>query len=232
MMKVLFFIIFSSVAINCFGQFGLRATYNLNNTPEWNEFFSGLSGQVNEALDHSVTYSIDYWLRLPNHRIEFYPNISFHQSSGVINGLSASTPASELVQNSLRQFGFGLTTHFYVFDFFGDCECPTFSKQGEFFKKGFFLLAGVGADFSQKAINDIYRDGNFDFKASLGMGLDIGVSDLITISPFIQLQYFPSISWHELGVAFDIADADITTTMRQVQFGVRVGFRPDYEKSF
>ena len=91
-------------------------------------------------------------------------------------------------------------------------------------------MAGVGLDYSQKRVNsEAYRDGNLDARLSVGVGLDIGVTNLITLSPFVNVQYAPSISWHELGTYWDASPRDVESSMRQLQLGVRIGFRPDYE---
>ena len=224
-------IIFLLVSASCElqGQYGVRATYNLNNANNWNQFLQQVGKQQQDIFNRSVGFSIDYWLRMKNTRIEFYPYLSYHQNSDIVsnNGSGITTGSTFL---ALRQFGFGLTTHFYLFDFFGDCECPTFSKQGGFLKKGFFLMAGIGADLSQKRIGDFgYRDSNIDTKFSGGAGLDIGLNDLITLSPFIQYQYYPSISWHELGTSFNRQPEHVESSLQQIQFGLRIGFRPDYK---
>ena len=135
----------------------------------------------------------------------------------------------DAVSVGLRQMGGGIMSHIYLFDLLGDCECPTFSKQGTFLKKGFFVMAGIGAVNSEKKIDNSFTDGNLDFTARFGIGVDIGVTDLITVTPFIQTQYFPSVSWHEVGTAFLSDPPHIESSLHQIQFGVRLGFRPDYK---
>jgi hypothetical protein len=202
-------------------QFGLRTSYDVNSAKEWNTFFSTINGPNTKIFDQSLSFTLDYWMRLPNKRIEFYPNISFRQAK------------SNLVQNdvdlSLRQVGIGLLTHVYILDLVGDCDCPTFSKQGTLMKKGLFLLAGTGVDYSQKAINQNYSDGNIDLKIIGGVGFDIGVNDLFTFTPFIQYQYYPDISWHDMAIQFGQNINNVNSSFGLFQLGVRMGFRPDYK---
>ena len=207
-------------------QYGVRATYNLNHAPSWEDFFQTLDSRNTDLFASSLSFEVDYWLRLPNHRIEFYPYLSYHQANSEIwtNDQLTTTPQTV----GLRQLGAGLISHIYIFDLIGDCDCPTFSKQGGFFKKGFFILGGIGVVHSDKRISDNFDDGNLDFSARLGAGIDIGLTDLITISPFAQVQYFPSVSWHELGATFQTTPEHIESSLGQLQFGIRVGFRPDY----
>jgi hypothetical protein len=220
-MRFISIALFLIIATSGYSQFGLRVMYNRNSAPGWDSFFTTVEGTNTTIFDQSLTVVGDYWIRLPNKRIEFYPNLSFHQASTVLTNSNNTL--------KLRQIGVGLITHFYILDLIGDCDCPTFSKQGQLVKKGLFLMAGAGVDYSQKSILNDYTDANLDFKISGGIGLDIGISDLITLTPFIQYQYYPDISWHELsGATLQNVD-NINSSLGQFQIGIRVGFRPDYK---
>jgi hypothetical protein len=202
------------------GQIGIRAFYQSNHAPAWDDFFTERFNQETDVFSSSYTIAVDYWLRLPNHRLEFYPYLSYHRAS-------SEFVSADITNVDLRQIGLGLYTHLYILDFIGDCECPTFSKQGGFFKKGFFIVGGLGADFSEKSFTGReFYDGNIDVKVSLGLGFDFGLSDLVTISPILQYQYHPSISWHEISTDF----SNVESSLGQIQLGVRIGFRPDYTR--
>lgn len=229
-MRAFIIIYFFLGAFSAMGQFGMRSSYNLNNASEWNDYFSVVDINGKKVFDRSLSYSLDYWIRLPQKRVEFYPFISYHTASS-----SLSTRPVDL---SFRQVGFGINSHIYFLDFIGDCDCPTFSKQGGLFKKGLFLLAGIGADYSQKQIDDkalinnnvSYEDGNLDFKIAIGIGFDIGVNDFLTVSPILQYQYYPDISWHELPTRLGLTgENNINSALGQLQLGVRLGIRLDYE---
>ena len=220
--RFIFTVSFILISLSANAQFGIRTSYNINSAAKWNTFFSGLDARNDDIFSTSVSLTLDYWLRLPNHRIEFYPNISYHQANTTIIG--------NAVDLSLRQMGAGIIAHVYILDLVDDCDCPTFSKQSGFVKKGIFVLAGIGGDYAQKAIDDSsFDDGNLDFKASLGMGIDLGISDLITVTPFVQFQYHPAISWHEVGVPFGEGSGNVETSLSQIQIGARLGFRTDYK---
>ena len=212
------------------GQYGVRATYNINQVFAWSEFFDNLNASNNNILNQSLSFELDYWLRLPNHRIEFYPYLSYHQANTVV--LSGEGAGATEQSIGLRQFGLGLISHIYLLDLVGDCDCPTFSKQGGFVKKGFFLLGGIGVVRSDKTTGQTYNDANLDFSARLGAGLDIGLTDFVTLSPFVQYQYFPSVSWHDLGTDFQTTPQHVESALGQLQFGLRIGFRPDYKRRF
>lgn len=206
-----------------YSQIGARVLYNTNSYSGWNDFFrndANLLANNDRVFSSSVSVSLDYWFRLRDQRIEFYPYISYHQASTDL--------AFANVDLGLRQIGGGVNAHFYVLDLLDDCDCPTFSKQGTFLKKGFFLLAGVGADFSTKAVNGDFRDGNFDATFQGGLGLDIGVTDIITLTPILRYKYYPDISWHELAPVFGLEANNVSTSAGQLGIGLRVGIRLDY----
>ena len=221
MLKTITIFLLMTFSCSLAGQWGVRVGYNLNQTSSWDEFFSTIEGSNQSVFDNSISLEVDYWLRLPNQRIEFYPYISYHRAS--------SNLAISETSLSLRQIGAGLKTHIYLLDLIDDCDCPTFSKQGGLFKKGFFLLGGIGVDFSEKGVaNEGFRDGNIDFRGTIGLGLDLGVNDLVTISPFIAFNRYFDVSWHELGNSFGQPGVDVSSHLNQLQLGVRIGFRADY----
>ena len=206
-----------------YSQVGVSAFYNTNNYAGWNDFFrndANLISNNDRIFSSSVGVTLDYWFRLRDQRIEFYPYISYQQASTDLQFAN--------VDLGLRQIGGGINAHLYVLDLIGDCDCPTFSKQGTFFKKGFFLLAGIGADFSTKAVNGDFRDCYFDFTAHAGLGLDIGVTDIITLTPILRYRYYPDISWHELAPVFGLDTNNVSTSAGQLGIGLRVGVRLDY----
>lgn len=219
-MRQILILALSCINIGLSAQYGLRITYNNNTASEWNSFFSGIERSDVRVFNQSFSLVADYWLRLPNKRIEFYPYISFHQASSTLN-------ISD-VNLGIRQFGSGIIAHIYFLDFLGDCDCPTFSKEGNAVKKGLFLLLNAGVDYTQKSVDKVYNDGNLDFKIAAGLGFDIGLNDFITLSPFAQMTYYPDISWHDMAIQFGQEINNVNSSFRMLQFGIRVGFRPDY----
>lgn len=214
-----FFLIFTMSCFihSLFGQIGLRSAYQLNTFSNWNQYFQSQDLEASRVFETSLQYALDYQFKLKDTRIEFYPYVSYHTASSSLR----LTPSSI----ELRQFGMGLRSHFYIFDMIGDCECPTFTKQGSILKKGFFLSAGLGADLSSKKIGSAaFDDQNIDIKFSAGLGLDLGINELLTLTPFASFQYYPSISWHELRVPFGGSSGNVETSLSQIQLGLRVGF--------
>ena len=131
----------------------------------------------------------------------------------------------------------GLATHIYIFDFVNDCDCPTFSKQSGAFQRGFFILAGVKGNYQQKKTsfsNSQRSNSDISMNLEAGIGYDIGISDLLTITPFTTLSFTPNSNWDGLSMDHGIINVlppDESTSNLAFNVGLRIGFRPDYLKN-
>ena len=206
----------------------------MNNFSDWNSVLENTQvGNTNDLFPFTYELGIDYWFRLKNLRMEFYPEISVQLSTSNSTFGNVELPESY----RLEAGGIGIITHIYLFDFFNDCQCPTFSKQNTFLKKGFFVMLGVKEYVQNKETiysdrSDFHRD--FTTQVSGGIGLDVGLTDLITITPFAGLVYYPSTNWEGINANHGIIHAvppDESTSNLGFQAGIRIGFRPDYLKN-
>ncbi len=169
-------------------QFGINYTYASLSVSDWNE----AAVRIGEEPVFSTIrgMGITYWLRLRSYRWEFLPELSLQFSD-----------RRKAYTVSLSRFG--LNNRIYLFDFLNDCNCPTFSKQNTFFKKGFFLeispainsfdfhfkdASGIPHDFKNKAI----------FSFSGGMGLDIGLGNRFTLTPLFRYRQYLGPNWAAL----------------------------------
>lgn len=179
-----------------------------------------------------IRFGAHYWFRLKNQRIEFLPEIAYllpidrriSALEGQMEGLSAQ-----------------ILIDIYIFDLKGDCNCPTFSKQGDAFQKGFFLEIAPGLQWSNLKLltrNDDQSSGirmktrDVSFRLAAGAGLDLGLSDLFTVTPWVQGVWMPSADWDGLSEALyvDGDSLDETSQVLSIGFGVRFLFRPDYKR--
>lgn len=140
--------------------------------------------------------SVEYHLRLKEKRLEFRPGIGYRQ-----------TFAGNSYDGSIKSFDFDLGTAIYPFDFGGDCNCPTFSKEGNLVKKGFFieLIPGAGYQILSRLRSDPddpsklpIRSKNIVWKLGGAAGLDIGISDRYTITPMLSATMLSSSEWDGL----------------------------------
>ena len=156
---------------------------NVGTNFEFDEDFTGFAP--------SYVVGLDYWFRLKNQRVEFYPQLSY-----LISGkekYNSSFDTNEAIEQSITMPALKMNVRFYPMDFKGDCNCPTFSKQGDTFQKGFFIFASAGYNLLQKTSKSSLIDGTETVSQSLfsygiGAGIDIGLSDFVTISPFVSYE--------------------------------------------
>lgn len=202
------------------GQVGLRFYGQVIRFNPWEQVSS------RATVDHRFSLTgyqagIDYWFRLKNHRVEFMPELQYARQLSLRVDDKSST---------LHSFGFELNTHFYLMDFYDDCDCPTWSKSGEWFEKGFFLILSPGVHYFQyPSIRDFEGSNQWVGSISLGAGLDIGFSDFLTLTPVIKWRHWITPQWSGLSDLLQNSTPDISRFERryfqQFQIGFRLGFR-------
>jgi hypothetical protein len=212
MKRVTLVLLLALFTSQCFCQVGLSGAYKTFDPAGWNEgFYSELNQNPYPMAGWQV--GLDYWFRLKKRRIEFSPELSFSkfQSGFDVNELSHTV------------VGFHFNTDIYVFDLASDCNCPTFSKDGNFFSKGFFVEIAPGAIMSSNKFSqgDPRFETNigeeFAFGGYAGVGLDLGFSDLFTITPIFRYHYYPDLNWD-----FELSSASYNSDLKQVFLGLRV----------
>jgi hypothetical protein len=166
--------------------------------------------------------SVVYGFRLKKKRLEFHPGIGYR-----------STWNSESYDGYLNAIDLDLNTAIYPFDFGGDCDCPTFSKEGDLFKKGFFLEINPGVAYqtlhrvrgNTDPTNPLpFSDNNMVFKIGVGGGLDIGLSDQFTLTPLFALTWQSSNTWDGLNPD---GSAGMLDDDAYLSAGLRVTYKPD-----
>lgn len=150
--------------------------------------------------DASFTrFSLHYQTRLSRVRLEFLPGIHYQKYWT----REHSTEAAGLIVPVLL----------YPLDFLNDCDCPTFSKKGEWFKKGFyFKVTPAWSSFTRSAepLSSVFSTG-------AGAGIDFGLSDFITFSPFLEYE-------------FQSHSGDAFWPPHYVHMGFHLLFRPEYKR--
>jgi len=185
--KILF-LCFSALVFtqNVNAQIGISGTYTSVNTDfEFDRDFSGFAP--------SYTFGIDYWFRLKNQRVEFYPQLSWLRSS--TEEYDNLNMPGETVSQQFNLYSLKLNTRLYPFDFNGDCNCPTWKKEGSTFSKGFYFMATVGAGSLDQNSFESGGTNATIFSYGLGTGLDIGLSNFLTLSPFVTYERTTSTEW-------------------------------------
>ena len=224
------FLAFSTMLI---GQFGISAKFQNNSNDQWNETYQAISGTNDNILSNSYEVGVNYWFRLKNKRVEFLPELTYASAS--------DNDLTDVLEYSRTTFSFNSNIQIYPLDFEGDCNCPTFSKDGNSIKKGFYWLINPGV--SVHNLGQVYNDPTSDperqeldndattsFKMGIGAGLDIGLTDLLTISPFLLYNKDFGVDYETQTTPFPLVDVgDSSNSLTQWQLGVRLMFRPDYK---
>jgi len=224
-------------------QVGVSFGWTKYDAPAWNNRIAEHTILVdNSSLfrQDGLQIGIDYWFRLKNKRIEFLPEFSFYQLEVELKRqVSQFFRITNHLRANVIQFHFN--TQIYPFDFSGDCNCPTFSNDGNFFKKGIFIRLAPGLSYGQfiDEISDVNlpgveRGSTFQNKIvptlRAGIGMDIGLIDWLTLTPFVQYTHtFETGTFQFFGLPAppDNALSEIT----QLHFGLRLGFRFDEIKN-
>lgn len=217
-MRTYLLLAFSLLTLSLSAQFGAASYYNLNQT-RTNTVLPEEVLNFGE-LDNGTEFAAHYWFRLQNKRIEFLPTLYYAAAESPVTG------------ESFSEYGFQFKSNFYLFDFGGDCDCPTFGKQGPALQKGFFLQLSPGyARYAFTPFSGAEREGRGGFTLGGGVGLDIGISNLITLTPFAGVRYgFSPYGFAQLtdvnGQSIGVDEARLTT----VQFGLSATFRLDEKR--
>jgi len=236
-MRLFIILLLLTVGFQAQAQFGFSARTNLNNFNAWEDFY-----QVNDIstrpFRNTIDLGVNYWLRLKNKRVEFLPELTYSLEKSD----DLTVPQGDNFSNTLTQYGFNLNTHIYFMDLDNDCNCPTFSKQGTFVPKAIHLIINPGVYIYRNDLV-IERDNLSElehwgraFKLGAGLGLDIGISDLLTITPFTLINFTSAYTSCNLDIYNDPTsilcnEGHPNSNNFHPQFGLRISFRPDYVKS-
>lgn len=202
---------------------GLSGSYFTQNLPEWETAVFGL--RSNERLLKSgFGQQIDFKIAgFENYRIQFHLNA----------GTNYATTSLENRTFKLRKNDISLSSKIFFLSLEADCDCPTFSREAGLLEKGLFAEFLTGASFFQGEMTEqstlISEDNGVIFKIGLGFGVEIGITDLVTISPYFRYQRYFKAEWE--GLQEDLTTFDPTTTVEgsnttpinQLSAGIRLG---------
>jgi hypothetical protein len=221
-MKLASLIFFLFIALFLYGQTGIKA---LTFVPK-NRIVDQMAD--NTFFPYIPGVGMDYWLRLKKYRLEILPAIhAFYGSEPV----KFDDALKGKLYWSLVEFSPAI--QFYPLDFVNDCQCPTFSKQGQFLKKGVFIQVAPGLSYSLLHLpargNDMVQTtaakaSDISYFARLGIGIDIGLSNLLTLSPTWGYQWASPLDWSEI---FTSPSANSINVYSGMMFQMRLGWRFD-----
>ena len=227
MKKLALLSIFSFFSIIAFSQVGLTARYQVQNGLKWLPPSSSSNSEAVVFAENGYSVGVDYWFRLKNYRIEFLPEVNYAWFSEQPAG------GPDIRYKYLSLF---LNTNIYFLDLEGDCDCPTFSKDGSLVSKGLFLQVSPGISAFNTEIKYSESADKIELwspSIGLALGLDLGVSDILTISPMFGGRFFFNTDRSSLtGYSF-VTDEGVYTyaeeqdTLFHWFAGLRLGLRFD-----
>lgn len=203
-------------------QIGIVGSFQTFKAGDWEKLIlQDLPNQSGLYPIYGFGIGIDYWFRLKKRRIEFTPELSYSHLDGSFDGITA--------KHDLLSFFF--FTNVYPFDLASDCDCPVWSKEGNFFSRGFFLQLAPGASYlhSDTSEKDIFPDAgnNLILGGAIGAGLDLGLSDFLTVTPVARFYFYPKATWDNTA-----APGNADTNIQQFFAGLKISFRWDRGKGF
>lgn len=207
-------------SIGNYAQVGIKSQYSMNNFSDWNNWARN-NTQIDEFFSSMVEFGLDYGISFSQVRLKLHPYLSYGQGTTQIRN------STEYL--NLRQYGLGLDFRYYPMDDSDNCNCPTFSKQGDFLQKSFFVLLTLGVRKYKldTALESVPEDSGIAYQIAVGAGLDFGFSDFFTLTPFTQLAYGGGYNYSTLQSAYDVPN-DFKSSVVQTVLGVRMGFRFEY----
>lgn len=218
-MRLLLIPVFLFFTLTASAQIGIKASYNFHSSP-YDAFTNNNDGDL-PTVDNAPEIALNYWFRLPTKRVEFMPSVFY------------STTNTSNTTSNLNLYGAEMKVNLYPFDFGGDCDCPTFGKQGPQLQKGFFVqLSGGYARYdSGEIVENVVAANGQGAIFGAGVGLDFGLSNLITLTPMASFRHGPGL--YE-GIAFtDLNGQPLAfgkNNMMTYQLGLQVSFRFDHKK--
>jgi len=218
------------IGVEAYSQAGISFTRFNQKTPDWEQLVSQ-NGFTQDFLENGYQVGINFWVKpLEDYRFEVYPELQGGYTSQEIQ----SETTTELFQ--LTNVGFNLNMNLYLLNFLSDCDCPTFSKQESFFEKGFFLQVSPGyhyfrGEYEVASATDLRSNIMNDFvpKLGIGVGVDIGVSDLITLTPMVKYDRYFGAEWDDLRTTItnesSLDTSNNESHINRFTYGLHIGIR-------
>lgn len=195
-------------------QLGLNIGYHWGKAPDWQMDLSAPPGK-------GVLLGLAYAFPFKQLRMELVPGLALSK---------ISTTAILGINTTSTWYSAHLQWRIYPFDLQGDCNCPTFSRGGNILQKGFWLGVLGGVSAMDNRINfDLLQGQSIrrTLNAHVGVqaGIDVGISERLTLSPFLGFNYWPAVSWPELSTLLApellVTAPAVASAVSTIQPGVR-----------
>jgi len=187
---------------------------------DWDRLLTETSNSEQNIFDWKAGIGFAYRVFPYQVRIGYRPGLHFLFGQ---KGLEFSEAIPQKNYSILQSY-LSIPVHIYPFDLWGDCNCPTFGKQHDFFKKAFYLEFIPALSVKQLKLADqlvTEQVWNAAFHIGLGTGINIAVSDHLTISPMLSYHLGFAEKWNGLGLFHGEIDHYDQTTSSIWQFTIK-----------
>lgn len=200
-----FFMLFMLKVLHLSAQYDLSLEFQRPSYSGWDQLIEqpGVSSQgiFNWKAGAGFAYRI-----FPNEfRLGYRPGIqAFYGQNSLFHELSGVKYDHQIIQAYLN-----FPVQVFPFDLWGDCNCPTFGRQHDFFQKSFYLEFIPAFSLKQlRFSSEIHKSvsNDFSFHAGIGAGLNFAFNDLLTLSPMLSYHYGYPENWDGLGAQLGETD--------------------------
>ena len=216
-----FFAIFFCFTLNA--QVGVSLSYKNIDAPYW-----GLLLGENETLfKNGHSFSVDYWLKLNNVRIDLLPELGFSKFSNEIAPIGSYSKRTFIAQF----FNFQVNANIYPLDFFKQYTERTNQSSSENVARSLFVQISPGMSMLYLSYRAAFEEmllppRRTSYFIGLGAGFDIHYRNYLTLTPMLRYQHYPSVQWLGLSEIQDEFTDDFfreDSFVNQVAFSLRLG---------
>jgi len=216
---ILFIFISFLSAVN--SQYDFSVHYNKQIFTDWNSVIEASYANESDIFQNAIGFGAGYRYFPHQTRIGYVPEIGISYAK---NEKSALFQQEGLTKYILLQAYLSLSIQIFPLDLEGDCNCPTFGKQNDFFKKAFFLKFIPGLAYQNLQLENINANSvnhNFVYSFGFGTGINLALSQKLSIAPEVSYHFIYSENWNEFADFHIQKDSYDKTSAYKFQAGLR-----------
>jgi len=204
-------------------QVGVSLSYRNINAPYWGL----LLGENETIFKNGHSFSVDYWLKLNNLRIDLLPELGFSKFSNEIEPIGIYPKRTFIAQF----FNFQVNANIYPLDFFKQNSNKTNRNPTENVARSVFVQISPGASMVYLSYRAAFEEmllppRRTAYFIGMGAGFDIHYKNYLTLTPMLRYQHYPTVQWVGLKEIKDEYTDDFfreDSFVNQVAFSVRLG---------
>ena len=221
MKKLIFIFCILSISFTAFSQLDIVANYERPTYSDWDQAVEEQYRSGNKFFEHSYSGGFAFRYYPFPFRMGFVPELNLSYST--------ESRSNDFFQGdySMLQVGLYLPVQLFPFDMYGDCNCPTFGKQNDFFQKAIYFKFIPGVAFQSQVLEDLQNSQTTDniiFSLGAGAGLNFALSELITLAPEISYHYIFNENWDGFSIWHNLPDAMDHSSANKLLIGLRLSF--------